>query len=642
MHNRLVSFQYCTRHAIGVFEASNKMLNIFMLLFIFGESYGVIYKLNATEYHRMPALFKIDNYEDCLSKPEGIYCTTNFEIIKAAPNPVYDMIVEFSEHTAKHYNHSKLFYGVCLFDNRNQTNVSIWDPKQYVEAHLNESFWSEHRLKTKVIDVSCSNEKEDFKLDIGDAIVGIACLILILLNVVGSFCDLCFADGTKKNKDWYQCFSIRCNWRRLIKPFDESNPRLRPLKCLNGLRSVLMCLVIMVHAILPVFICNNNPRYLEQLFIIISGFLLSYNLQIYEESHEINWKILPKQTLLRWLRLTPPYALILALTSTWMRHINTGPFWHEMAVSEIRDCRKYWWQHLLYIHNYIDNTDCLVQSWYIAVDMQLFIFGLFIYLVCRTSKSRKIVLPTWFFIGIAIIAAHTYFEDLNGTVMTTPEVIRNHIRGDPTFLKVYRRSHTNIPCYILGMGAGYLFYYWQKIDLNFDKFKKYNMLCWMAGPLPLVLDCGIIVLASYFYMDAPRSSVMLRTIYAATAKPVFGLLLTVLLCAMIMKLENVFRPMLEWDWWSIVARLSYCAYTLHLTIIRYTASLSTVPFQHSTMAIVQYYFFILVVSLLLSIPLWLLVEEPMNRVWKLCLSSSSKTAQVQEKIEPELQTQSKF
>ncbi|XP_062529843.1 nose resistant to fluoxetine protein 6 isoform X5 [Bombyx mori] len=407
-------------------------------------------------------------------------------------------------------------------------------------------------------------------------------------------------------------------------------------------RSVLMCLVIMVHAILPVFICNNNPRYLEQLFIIISGFLLSYNLQIYEESHEINWKILPKQTLLRWLRLTPPYALILALTSTWMRHINTGPFWHEMAVSEIRDCRKYWWQHLLYIHNYIDNTDCLVQSWYIAVDMQLFIFGLFIYLVCRTSKSRKIVLPTWFFIGIAIIAAHTYFEDLNGTVMTTPEVIRNHIRGDPTFLKVYRRSHTNIPCYILGMGAGYLFYYWQKIDLNFDKFKKYNMLCWMAGPLPLVLDCGIIVLASYFYMDAPRSSVMLRTIYAATAKPVFGLLLTVLLCAMIMKLENVFRPMLEWDWWSIVARLSYCAYTLHLTIIRYTASLSTVPFQHSTMAIVQYYFFILVVSLLLSIPLWLLVEEPMNRVWKLCLSSSSKTAQVQEKIEPELQTQSKF
>ncbi|XP_028027644.1 uncharacterized protein LOC114241104 [Bombyx mandarina] len=158
------------------------------------------------------------------------------------------------------------------------------------------------------------------------------------------------------------------------------------------------------------------------------------------------------------------------------------------------------------------------------------------------------------------------------------------------------------------------------------------MLCWMLGPLPVVLGSGIMVMASYFYMDAPRSSVMLRTMYAATAKPVFGLLFTVLICAMIMKLENVFRTIFEWDCWSIVARLSYCAYNIHVTIIRYTASLSTVPFQHSTMALVQYYIFILVVSLLLSIPLWLLVEEPMNRVWKLYLRSSSKTTQVQEKI----------
>ncbi|XP_062529846.1 regulator of hypoxia-inducible factor 1-like isoform X1 [Bombyx mori] len=639
---------------------SSKMLNILMLLFIFGESYGVVYKLNETDYHRMPALFKFDNYENCLSKPEGIYCTTNFEIIKTTPNPIYDMIVEFSEHTAKHYNHSKLFYGVCLFDNRNQTNVSTWDPKQSVEAHLNESFWSEHRLKTKVIDVSCSNEKEDSKLDIGDAIVGTACLILILLNVVGSFCDLYFSDGNNKNKDWYQCFSIRCNWRRLTKPFDETNPRLRPLKCLNGLRSVLMCSVIMIHIILPVFVCNDNPRYVEQLydniyyyllfngsmiiqiFIIMSGFLLSYNLQIYEESHEISWKILPQQTLARWLRLTPPYALILAVTSTWFRHVNTGIFGHELVMSEIRDCRKYWWQHLLYIHNYTKDSNCLLQSWYIAADVQLFIFGLIIYLVSRNPRSRKIILPTVFFIGIAIIAAHTYLEDLDGTVMVTPEVIRNQIRRVPTFLKVYRRSHTNIPCYILGMGAGYLFYYWQKINLNLHKFKKYKLLCCMLGPLPVVLGSGIMVTASYFYMDAPRSSVMLRTIYAATAKPTYGLLFTVLICAMIMKLENVFRPVFEWGWWAIVARLSYCAYTLHMTIIRYTASLSTVPFQHSTMAMVQYYLFILTVSLLLSIPLWLLVEQPMNQMWKLCLSSSSRTAHAQKKIEPELQTQSKF
>ncbi|XP_012545829.1 nose resistant to fluoxetine protein 6 isoform X2 [Bombyx mori] len=629
---------------------SSKMLNIFLLLFIFGESYGVIYKLNETDYQRMPALFKFDNYEECLSKPEGIYCTTKFEIIKITPNPVYDMIVEFSKHTVKHYNHSKLFYGVCLSDNRNQTNISTWDLKQSVEARLNESFWSEHRLRTKITDISCSNEKEDYKLDIGDVIVGTACLILVLLNVVASFCDLYFGDENNKSPEWYHYFSIRCNWRRLMEPFDETNPRLRPLKCLNGLRSVLMCLVILIHTSVPVFVCNNNPRYLEQwfdniyyhllfnatfimqIFIVISGFLLIYNQQISDESNEISWKILPKRTLERWLRLTPPYAVILALTATWFRHVGSGPFWPEVAGSEIRDCRRYWWQHLLYIHNYSNESDCTIQSWYIAADMQLFIFGLIIYLACRTPRSRKIVLPTFFFIGIAIVAAHTYLENLDGTVICTPEVIRNQIRIDPTFLKVYRRSHTNIPCYILGMGAGYLFYYWQKINLNLDKIKKYKMLCWMLGPLPVVLGSGIMVMASYFYMDAPRSSVMLRTMYAATAKPVFGLLFTVLICAMIMKLENVFRTIFEWDCWSIVARLSYCAYNIHVTIIRYTASLSTVPFQQSIMAMVQYYIFILVVSLLLSIPLWLLVEEPMNRVWKLYLRSSSKTTQVQEKI----------
>ena len=49
-----------------------------------------------------------------------------------------------------------------------------------------------------------------------------------------------------------------------------------------------------------------------------------------------------------------------------------GPFEDAVDVK----CAETWWMNLLYINNYLSmNNICMIWSWYLAVDMQLFIVG---------------------------------------------------------------------------------------------------------------------------------------------------------------------------------------------------------------------------------------------------------------------------
>ena len=77
------------------------------------------------------------------------------------------------------------------------------------------------------------------------------------------------------------------------------------------------------------------------------------------------------------------YALVLAFIMTLLVHVGSGPHWdyvHQMR----QGCRRDWWSHMLYVNNYLplnnyrflmDASYCMNETWYLACDMQLFIFS---------------------------------------------------------------------------------------------------------------------------------------------------------------------------------------------------------------------------------------------------------------------------
>ena len=69
--------------------------------------------------------------------------------------------------------------------------------------------------------------------------------------------------------------------------------------------------------------------------------------------------------------MTPAFALMMAITATWVSLLGNGPMWYHAGLAN-EYCQKYWWTGLLYVANYVNpGQQCMMQSWYLMVDMQL-------------------------------------------------------------------------------------------------------------------------------------------------------------------------------------------------------------------------------------------------------------------------------
>ncbi|KAH9639065.1 hypothetical protein HF086_003596 [Spodoptera exigua] len=366
----------------------------------------------------------------------------------------------------------------------------------------------------------CNQPPKDKPLDTVDYVVGIICLIIILANVIGTV----YEPFGGKRKDFLSRFlvgfSIRYNWRKLVAPVARGqDPRLKRLKGIHGMRALSIGLVIMAHSILACVAFIDNPIYFEKLyktsalkvifngmtimqtFLVMSGFLLVYNSLLHAEKSKITFMTFPKYILLRWLRLTPAYAVYLGLTITWMRYLTDGPLWQEVIGNEVRDCKKYWWTNLLYINNYFDDSQCMQHTWYIATDTQLYCVGALVYVLCSTPRSRKIVLPLLFVAGLIIPGVITYMLNLDGTLIASPEAIHSLFLNEPTFNYTYRRGHTNLAGYTIGLSVGYLVYRWQKNGVDMTRFRQQMIV-------GFVLASFLTALPFYLIVEAPLSNMI--------------------------------------------------------------------------------------------------------------------------------------
>lgn len=77
----------------------------------------------------------------------------------------------------------------------------------------------------------------------------------------------------------------------------------------------------------------------------------------------------------RYLRLTPAYAVILAVFTTLAPLMSSAPPSPTDLITQTRQCEVKWWQNLLYVNNILSTpyTMCYNPSWFLAVVQQLFL-----------------------------------------------------------------------------------------------------------------------------------------------------------------------------------------------------------------------------------------------------------------------------
>ncbi|CAK1584173.1 unnamed protein product [Parnassius mnemosyne] len=616
---------------------------IFIFL-LFCHASAVIYQLNNTEYVRMPPIYHLDPYELCIYKPKGLYCSVEIDLVPDEStdegNELMEMIREYTARSETHYNHTRLHYGICVTDMCNEylTQNTTGSLKLVLERCLNSSFWEKYKLKTRINeDLSCNNQDQTFELEPGDIVVAVIVLGLVVLNISGIIYD--FFTLKRKNREvnkLLRCFSIRRNWLKLVAPAATGNePRLKCFKGINGLRAITIFLVITEHSLLPFVVASDNTLFYEdkyhnilyhlfldgtiivQTFFIISGCLLAYHLQIRSEKKDLNWILIPKGIIDRWLRLTPPYAVVLAITLTWFRFLGSGPLWEQIVNAEVRDCRGGYWLHLLYLNNYRDRSLCMTHTWYLAADMQLYIFGLLLLILVTREYARKVALSVMFVVALIIPALHTYIQNLNAYLHVSPETARFFFEMDPTFINTYKRGHTNMASYIIGLSLGLLIYRLQNEEFDIKKYRKFKYLYWACLPIGI----GVILCSSLFYMDGASPPLVLRAIYSGIVKPVYGLLLSIVILGMVFKLENICRGILEWRGWTSPARVSYSAYIMHMLILKPITGTRTTLIHTTSLNIILIGVGTGILCYLIAFPFWLMVEAPLAQLVKVLIPS---------------------
>lgn len=524
----------------------------------------------------------------------------------------------------------------------NGTEGITRDLQAPLEKCLNKSLFENYKLQGKVADMRyCKEHNEHKNIDIYDIIVAVVYVLLIVMNVIGSIYDVFWRKNAIYENPYLVAFSIPQNWSKLIAPAGVgADPRLERLRCFHGLRTLTMTCVIFSHTVFTMaYSYVENPLYIERsyedplkqilyngnlvihTFFVMSGFLLAYNLQIHSEKHKINWGQWPKGVLLRWLRLTPAYALILATISTLWRFLGDGPLWPLLIHGEMKACRQYWWAHVLYVNNYVhQDTDCLPQTWYVAADTQLFCLGLLICIAARNNRARKITLSLLLLTSFAVVAAHTYLQDLEAVVLQTPESYRNVYADNETFRLVYIPGHTNLSTYSLGLAGGFLTYHWQQKGMDFSKHKNYRILIWMLFPLGVL----IILSGGIFYIDGVVVPLGLKVLYATFYKVIFQLLVLIMIIGFVFKLETVYRSIVEWRGFTWTGRVSYSAFLVHSFFQRGLVGIQTSPIYLSDYFIFTLLAGYLFLTFITAAALYLLVESPANSIIKALLYSRNK------------------
>uniref|UniRef100_A0A2A4JF89 Acyltransferase 3 domain-containing protein n=1 Tax=Heliothis virescens TaxID=7102 RepID=A0A2A4JF89_HELVI len=477
----------------------------------------------------MPPLFHLDNYEECFDDPEELYCTLDLTLVSEEPSPLLTMIQEYSEKPSTHFNHTILNQGICIKKTCKEFYEPNKDLRLTLEACLNESLYNKHKLKARVSNgFDCSKREKHPPVDYIDLTIGIICLIILMLNLIGSLCDS-HLDRRKMPAvfRFVYHFSIFRSWKKLVAS-PSRDDRLLGLKGLHGIRTINVSLVITCHSLVTGVFLTVNPQYIEELlndtgihiilngtlimqtFFITSSFLLVYMFLIKSEGQEPSWKLLPMIVIRRWLR-------------------------------------------------------------YLAADTQLYCMGAIIFLLCRSGLSRKIMLSLLFVVGMIIPALHTYYQDLDGIMMITPPMALTFFVNNPMFDNIYKRGHTNITGYIVGMAIGYIFYDWQKTGGDYKKFQKYRYVYWCLIPL-CVLCCYS---GSIYFSDRPRLPTYVNVLYALLLKPVFCILMGLIIVGIVNRFEGLCSSILEWRPWTLLSRLSFCAYLMHVAIIRNTIAMQT-------------------------------------------------------------------
>nr|XP_015840143.1 PREDICTED: nose resistant to fluoxetine protein 6-like [Tribolium castaneum] len=439
--------------------------------------------------------------------------------------------------------------------------------------------------------------------------------IIGLITITSTTYDV-FVQYKKKNvvHPIATAFSFYTNGKKLFRLGNAQE-----LPCLNGIKALSMLWVVLGHVYMAyVFVPLDNyldvynwldstySQYITgatvsvDTFLVIGGFLTMYTFEAtLNKGTKFNVTL---YYLHRFLRLTPSLAAMLLAHAALFNYFGSGPLWENTDLYLSKACKEYWWSTLLYIQNYNNpNGICIPQSWYLSVDMQLFLVSPLLLILMRQW-------PVWGFITTSVLSILSiissfligWFFELNGQMT-------GNISGNLSdYMKYYYMpTHTRMTPYLMGLMLGYAI---SKLKTTGKKIKIHKMLVLLAWVFSLVLMA--VCLYAGHTLQFTEYDRLANSFYIALMRPTWSFAVCWVIFGCVMGLGDPINKFLSLPIFQILSRLSYSIYLVHYSFIFMTNFTTRSPLHFSDYYAFHKFWGDLTFSLAIAIVWTLIFESP--------------------------------
>ena len=432
-------------------------------------------------------------------------------------------------------------------------------------------------------------------------------------------------------KDFLMCFSFLKNVKKLL----NTSTATGPLACLNGLRVISMFWVIQGHTYSFSMQTTNNPVYSYTVvkrftfqaiangtfsvdtFFFLSGLLVAYlTLKELNQKGKMNWWY---YLFHRYWRITPLYAFLILECIVVFTYIPAGPFRWLFSPPEgfihhsVQSCHSYWWASLLYINNfypnYGDTSECFSWAWYLANDMQFYIFiSPSLILLYRCRKKVGIFAAVGLIVScVAVRAALVSWYGLHG--FGTPTKHKDDPWGEHGAL--YVRPWARMSTYVVGILTGFVLQH-KNCRVKLGSVTVLIGWCIAAGSA-LAVIYGLY----YYNRNGTSMSLLASGFYVALSRTVWSLSLSWLVIACASGYGGPANFVLSWKLWAPLGRLTFAAYLVHPIVLISYQALIMFPIHFTDVTLIYMFISNLVFSYLFAFLLSMTVEAPMLGIEKL-------------------------
>ncbi|XP_041447569.1 nose resistant to fluoxetine protein 6-like [Drosophila obscura] len=453
---------------------------------------------------------------------------------------------------------------------------------------------------------------------------GLTVFTIAFLSVLGAavvlstLYDYFLCEDQEKLPAILRVFSARYNSRGLFRISNNSNPNV--VHCLHGMRGMSLIWVCFGHDYL-IGITSPNINFLDvykwakspfmvviyegvfavDTFFFISGMLVS--MVALRSMEKAKGKLnIPLMYLHRYLRLTPIVAVAILVYLKVLPLMADGPLFGNWNFDNYDSCNENWYWTLLYIQNYAADRICLAQTWYLAIDMQLYIIAPLLLIVVYkwgTKGAAAVMLLT------LLLAAYLF------SIM----VIKNNSLISGGDIDLSQNTHLRASGWLVGFLFGYYLH-----TIRGKSIKHSSPIVWLGWltSLALLFTC---IFAMYPYSGANSKAlpILNEAFYVSLSRIAWPLGLSWVVFACMQGYGGLANSFLSSPLWQPLSKLSYCVYMWHLFIQNLNAGRTRVSTYFSDYDVMLRFWQDFGFSLLLAYVMYILVEAPFGGLSSLIL-----------------------